>query len=111
MSEPTSTPSRPVSLITVFFILALFLVVYAFVRRYYHPTTVSAFNAPAENLPKDLAWKATPATKRAVLNELRDAQAKQAASYAWIDQKAGVIQLPIDRAMELTVDQYGRKKK
>lgn len=110
MSEPTSTPSRPVSLITVAFILALFAVVYVFVRRYYEPTAVSAFNAPAENLPKDLAWKASPATRRATLGELRDAQAKQAGAYAWVDQKAGIVQLPIDRAMELTVEQYGRKK-
>ena len=37
-------------------------------------------------------------------------QAKQAASYAWVDQKAGVVQLPIDRAMELTAAHYGSKK-
>jgi hypothetical protein len=37
-------------------------------------------------------------------------QQKQAASYAWVDRKAGVVQLPIDRAMELVVQQYGAGK-
>jgi hypothetical protein len=109
MSDPLAQRSRPVSSITVIAILALFGVVFAVVRRYYHPTTVSAFNAPAENLPKDLAWKASHETRRATLNDLREAQAKQASSYAWVDQKAGVVQLPIERAMELTAQKYGKK--
>jgi hypothetical protein len=109
MTDPLAQQPRPVSLITIVAILALFAVVFVVVRRYYHPTTVSAFNAPAENLPKDLAWKASHETRRATLSDLREAQAKQGSSYAWVDQKAGVVQLPIERAMELTAQQYGKK--
>jgi hypothetical protein len=57
-----------------------------------------------------LAWKATPASRKEALLALREKQAKQAASYAWVDQKAGVVQLPIERAMELTAAHYGSKK-
>ena len=116
MSETTApSPSRPaavrpVSLITTLFILGLLAVFVFVVQHFYVPTAVAPQNAAAENLPKELQWKATAASRRATLNELRERQSKQAASYAWVDQKTGVVQLPIERAMELTVQQYGAKK-
>jgi hypothetical protein len=112
MTDPHAQPSRPVSLITIFAIFALFAVVFVVVRRYYHPSTVAPFNAQAENFTKDetLKWKATRETRRDMLNDLRAAQAKQASTYAWVDKNAGVVQLPIERAMELTAQQYAKKK-
>lgn len=110
MSDSTATSPRPVALITTLFILALSVVAWVIVARYYEPSAVAPQNASAENLPKDLAWKATPATRKQALVELREKQAKQAVTYGWVDQKAGVIQLPIDRAMQLTAEQYGQKK-
>jgi hypothetical protein len=110
MSEPTSSPARPVSVITILFVLALFMVVYVVVRRYYHATSVAAFNAPAENLSKDFQWKATHETRRDTLVDLKKAQAEQGATYGWVDQKAGVVRLSIDRAIELTAEKYGKKK-
>jgi hypothetical protein len=32
----------------------------------------------------------------------RDARKKQLGSYGWVDRKAGVVRIPIERAMELT---------
>jgi hypothetical protein len=115
MTDPHDQPSRPVSLITIFAIFALFAVVFVVVRRYYHPTTTAAFNASAENFPtkeKDatVQWKQTRETRRVMLNDLRAEQAKQASTYAWVDKNAGVVQLPIERAMELTAQQYAKKK-
>ena len=110
MSDTTAQAPRPVSLITTLFVLALFGVFAFVVSHYYTPTVTAPQNQQAENLPKDLAWKATPATRKQALAELREKQSKQAASYAWVDQKAGVVQLPIERAMELTVQHYGAKK-
>jgi hypothetical protein len=110
MSDSTVPAPRPVALITTFFILALSAIAWVVVARYYQASAPAPQNAAAENLPKDLAWKATPATRKQALTELREKQAKQAASYAWVDQKAGVIQLPIERAMQLTAEQYGSKK-
>lgn len=116
MSEskaPSSSPAaaaRPVSLITTIFILALLAVFIFVVHHFYEPTSVPPQNAAAENLPKELQWKATAASRQAALRELQAQQAKQAASYGWVDQKAGVVQLPVERAMELTVQQYGAKK-
>ena len=110
MSDPNHTPARPVSLITTLFVLALFVGFYFVVRHYYVPTATAPQNAGAENLAKDLEWKATNASRRAALKELRENEAKQANAYGWVDQKAGVIQLPIGRAMELTAEKYGAKK-
>ena len=110
MSDTTAQSPRPVSLVTTLFVLALFATFAVLVSRYYHPAAIAPQNQAAENLPKDLAWKATPATRKQALAELREKQSKQAASYAWVDQKAGVVQLPIERAMELTAQHYGAKK-
>ena len=112
MSNPTAQSPRPVSLVTIAFVLVLFAAFGFLVSHYYHPTATAPQNQQAENLPKDgsLDWKATPASRQKALAALREKQAKQAATYAWVDQKAGVVQLPIERAMELTVQQYGAKK-
>ena len=110
MSDSNDHPPRPVSLITTLFVLTLFIGFLFLVRHFYVPTATSPQNAVAENLSKDLEWKATNASRRAVLQELRAKEAKQATSYEWVDQKAGVVRLPIERAMQLTADQYGAKK-
>ena len=110
MFTGTAGHARPVSLVTIVFVGALFAAFAFLVSRYYHPAAVAPQNQQAENLPKDLEWKATPASRKKALVELREKQVQQAASYAWVDQKAGVVQLPIERAMELTAQRYGAKK-
>ena len=112
MSDSSATAPRPVALITTLFIFALAAVGLFVISRFYRADAPSPQNAVAENLPKDgsLAWKATPATRKQTLVELREKQAKQAASYAWVDEKAGVVQLPIERAMQLTAARYGSKQ-
>lgn len=110
MSDSTATAPRPVALITTISILALSAIAWVVVANFYEPAAASPQNASFENLPKELAWKATPATRKQALADLRDQQAKQATSYAWVDQKAGVVQLPVERAMQLTADKYGSKK-
>lgn len=110
MSDSTAHAPRPVALITTLFIFALATVGFFVVRHFYSPSVASPQNSVAENMPKDLAWKATPASRKEALAALREKEAKQATSYAWIDQKAGVIQIPIERAMQLTAEQHGSKK-
>lgn len=112
MSDSTSHSPRPVSLIVTLSVLVLSALFYFAVQRFYRPAPAAPQNSMAENLPKDhsLDWKATPAPRRTALTELREKQAKQAAAYAWVDQKAGVVQLPIERAMELTAHDIGAKQ-
>lgn len=110
MSDSSAHSPRPVALITTLFIFAVVATGWVLVSRLYDPTSTSPQNAVAENLPKELAWKATPATRKQSLGELREKHAQQAIAYAWIDKNTGVVQLPIERAMQLTAAQYGSKK-
>jgi hypothetical protein len=110
MSDHSESPARPVSLFTVVILLGVFAAFYFFVRSYYRPTPVSAVNAAAENLPKELEWRATAESRRKALQEAREKEERVASSYGWIDQKAGTVQLPIRRAMELTAQEYGVRK-
>lgn len=110
MSETPITPARPVSLFTIVFLLAVFAAFLLVIRYFYHPTTVSAFNAAPDNISKELEWRANAANRRHTLKELHEKEAKQASSYGWVDQKAGVVQLPIERAMELTARDLAAKQ-
>lgn len=110
MSDTSIAPARPVSLFTIVFLLALFGTFLLVIRYFYHPSTISAVNAPAENLPKELAWRADAVARRSALKEVRANEAAQLSSYAWLDQPAGTVRLPIERAMELTAQKYGAKK-
>jgi hypothetical protein len=110
MSDYASQPARPVSLFTIVFVLALFAAFLLVVRYFYAPARVLPQNLAAENIPAELSWRATPEARRQTLAEQRTAEAKQLSSYGWADQVAGKVQLPIDRAMELTAQQYGTRK-
>ncbi len=110
MTDPDATAPRPVSLLAVFAIfvlLSLFGVVTLRVAT--HHRTPAPQNEAPDNLSKELAWRATPATRRDALEKLRDRQAHQAETYDWVDQKAGVVQLPIERAMQLVVEEHQGK--
>lgn len=110
MSEPVSQPARPVSLFTIVFLFVLFGAFIFVARHYYHPNAAPPQTLEPENFSKDLAWKATRDSRRKELIDLRQQQIAQGQSYAWVDQKAGIVQLPIERAMELTAQKYGAKK-
>ncbi len=108
--EPAPLP-RPVSLLAIAAIFVLLSAYWAISIRVYVPHRAPApQNEAPEHLPKELAWKATPATRKAYLEELREKQTRQATSYGWVDRKAGIVQLPIERAMELVVQEYGSRK-
>ena len=51
----------------------------------------------------------TPDDRKKLLVEHRTKEQAEAASYGWVDQKAGVARLPIDRAIELTVRDHAKK--
>ncbi|PTX92624.1 hypothetical protein [Opitutus sp. ER46] len=113
VSSPSAAPkpaARPVSLLVIVFVGVLFAAAFLVARYYYAPTTLAPQNASAENLPPELAWRATAQSRRDEMLALRAAHARKENTYAWIDQQAKVVQLPIQRAMELTVEKYGPRK-
>lgn len=48
----------------------------------------------------------TPEQRKAALAELHGKEQTAATSYAWIDKEKGVVRLPIDRAIELTIQEH-----
>ncbi len=63
----------------------------------------SRIESPAQDsrqLPPEPRLEVTPDSD---LREMRDAEAKVLNSYGYVDQSAGIVRLPIDRAMELVV--------
>lgn len=104
--------SRSVSWITVVVVFAGFALFYGVVTEFYRPrASTMPYNVPAEQLPADQAWKATPEARRAYRADLQKDQSVDAGKYAWIDQAKGSIQLPVDRAMELAVRDLNARAK
>lgn len=116
MSDPVSTakagtaPARPVSLFTIGALFVFFAAFLLVVHHFYRPEPLAPQAEAPQNLAKDLAWKATRQSRRATLADLRAAQEKELSTYAWIDRAKGTVRLPIQRAMELTVERYGAHK-
>ncbi|MCW5547817.1 MAG: hypothetical protein KIT44_02540 [Opitutaceae bacterium] len=92
-----STRSKPASLVSVVAIMGCFALFLLLVYLAYLPKQTGAYVGDGIR---------TPEQRLAALDELRTKEQKQAATYAWIDQSAGQVQLPISRAMELTVRHY-----
>lgn len=94
-------PSRSAPLVTILTVMAGFALFAAVVYYVYVPRQTGPFTADGIHSAEQ---------RKANLAELHAKQAKQAVSYGWVDQKAGVVQLPLDVAMDLTVQKYTAKK-
>ncbi len=55
-------------------------------------------NAPIPPLPPEPRLEAEPGAQ---LQQLRSEEDKLLHSYGWVDQKAGIVHIPIDRAMDI----------
>jgi len=62
-----------------------------------------------ERGPFDQDGIRTPAERLEKLAEIRANETAASRSYAWLDQSAGQLQIPIERAMELTAQRYSAK--
>lgn len=92
---------RSVSLITVLAIMGCFALFLLLVYLAYLPKATGPYTGDGIR---------TPEQRMKILAEVRAHVARHQNSYAWIDQKAGIVQLPIERAMELTAQRYGHAK-
>ncbi len=107
--QPYAFPQRTPVFTAIIVILAGIFGGWLINRAYTPPAPFQ--NRGAAN-PADFAeeqrWKMTPEGRDAALSELRQNERTLATSYGWADQPAGVVRLPIDRAIELTVRTYAR---
>ena len=69
--------------------------------------------APADREAKlaELRWQRripTPAERKARLTALRETEAAALTTYSWTDKDQGIVRLPIERAIELTLQDLQR---
>ena|SRR5437868_12075460 len=96
-----SDSTRSTPLVTIFVLMVGFALFIGVIYYLYLPRHTGAYIDDGIH---------TAAVRRENLAKLREKENKQSSSYGWVDQKAGVVQLPLDRAMELTVEKYAQKK-
>jgi hypothetical protein len=100
MSDHPTPSSPPASLATLASVVGVFLIFLLILLIAYLPKQAEPITQGA----------LSPAERKAKLDELRAHEQKTATTYAWIDQAKGTVQLPLDRAMELVVQEHNPGK-
>ena len=105
MNPPPDAPreSRAGFWITLVAALGCFLIFLLVLILAYLPLRRAAAEVDLARIPPEEQWKYTPAGRQAHLEEMRARERTAQITYAWIDRNKGIVQLPIDRAMELTL--------
>ena len=82
-----------------------------FINKFYHagPGVDPRGKVNPADFAEDVRWKMAPEGRAKRLSDLHTAEQTKAASYGWVDQKAGVAHIPLDRAIELTVRDHAKK--
>ncbi|MFT3869492.1 MAG: hypothetical protein QM715_13640 [Nibricoccus sp.] len=52
----------------------------------------------------------TPQERAQILRDMRAKETAATTTYGWVDQSKGVVRIPVDRAMQLTIDELNAKK-
>lgn len=60
--------------------------------------------------PEEERWRLSDDGRAARLAEVQGRDRNEARSYRWIDRDAGWVQLPLDRAMQLTVEELNAQR-
>jgi hypothetical protein len=81
--------------------VALFLVASPYILLALYPLSRPEPGAQPAELPPSPRLQIDP---RAELTALRAAEAARLSSYGWVDRATGVVHLPLDRAIALTVE-------
>jgi hypothetical protein len=71
----------------------------------YIPQRRAAPQVDLSKIPPEEQWKYTPEGRKARLDELHAREQVAVTSYAWIDREKGVVRLPLNRAMALTLQE------
>ena len=90
--DPSASPTAYVILIFV----AVFVIVLIALQAYF-----------GQSMNRELETKVLERTP-AAMAQLRAEQAGQLNGYRWVDVEAGVVAIPIERAMELTAKEFAQ---
>ncbi len=109
-SQPSAAFPQRTPVFTAVVVLAAALAFAWVVHRYYHPSAAvdQRGNANPADFAGDVRWKMTPAGRAQRLTELRAREQAESTTYGWIDKQAGVVRIPVDEAVKLTVRDLSR---
>ena len=101
--QSSESPAWPL-VVAIIGVFAIFLIIMSLAR-----TPVTPLDQ-ATNVPPEEQWKLTENGRKGRLAELRGAAESRASSYGWVNQDAGVVHIPVDRAIELTLADIQAKR-
>lgn len=93
-------PAKPATWPLAIAIIGVFAIFLVIMQLAHTPVTPLS---QASNVPENEQWKLTEAGRKGKLVELRGAADATAHSYGWVNRDAGVVHLPVERAIELTL--------
>jgi hypothetical protein len=113
LPPPSSDPAESrISFWTTFLaVLGCFAIFVIVLFLAYLPQRRLAPEVDLSKMPPEDQWKYTADGRQAHLDELRARERAAATSYAWIDKDKGIVQLPLDRAMQLTLQEANTARK
>ncbi len=109
-AHETSVPARSSLAVTAAVVMVCFLVFAGIVTLAYLKNRDTSLVPDLTKVDEADRWKYTEKGRSDRLAELRGKEQTAATTYGWVDQSAGVVRLPIDRAMELIVAEQGAKR-
>jgi hypothetical protein len=106
MSESSNSGKGQTALVlAIIGVFAIFLIILQVVRNPVTPLD------QADNVPEEEQWKLTPEGRKARLAEVRGREVSAATGYSWVNKEEGVVLLPVEQAMKLTIDEINARKK
>jgi hypothetical protein len=96
-------PSGPSVFATFIAIVGCMLALGLVVWLTYLPTRSDTVTVDMSQVPEDAQWKYSGEGRAERLAQMRARESDTLNSYIWVDQQAGVIRVPVDRAIELVV--------
>ena len=106
----TSAPARSSFALSIGVVLACFLVFAAIVGGAYLRNRETTVAVDLTKIDAADQWKYTEKGRADRLKELRGKEQGASTTYGWVDHSAGIVRLPIDRAMELVVAEQGANR-
>jgi hypothetical protein len=110
MSLPPDAQSKSVSWVSVAAVFGCFALFLFIIYLAYLPQREKTAEADLSQVSADDRWQYSAEGRAARLADLRAREQTEQTTYGWVDQKAGVVRLPIDRAMQLTLQDLQAKK-
>ncbi len=110
MSLPPDAQSKSVSWVSVAAVFGCFALFLFIIYLAYLPQREKTAEADLSQVSADDRWQYSAEGRAARLADLRAREQTEQTTYGWVDQKAGIVRLPIDRAMQLTLQDLQAKK-